>query len=404
MSRFFDLTATATSLGQIFGLLGLALFSVNLILASRLKILDNFFYGLNVVYDYHRQIGALAFSLLLFHPLLLAVSYLQLSLLSAAQFFIPGYDLTITYGIISLSLMIILLGLTFYGALKYQNWKFTHKLMLVAFIFALLHVLYITSDVSRDPLLKVYLLGLGLVGLALGIYQAILSYFINRNLQYKITRVKQLDAGVVEIELEPWGRTMDFTAGQFVFVRFFSKKVRPEIHPFSLASSPDKPEVSLAIKSLGDFTNQLKNLEPGSAVSLEGPYGKFSHRDVANQNQIWIAGGIGITPFLSMIRGLDADDKYKIDFYYCVNNQTEAIFLPELKELARKIPGVAIIPWYSKERGYLTGQRVAEKSLSLKNCDIFLCGPENFMTSLKKQFRRLDVAAKNIHLEKFKFL
>ena len=66
--RFFDFSTGLTSLGQIFGLVGMTLFSLNLILSSRLKILDEFFYGLNIVYGHHRVVGTVAFSLLLFHP------------------------------------------------------------------------------------------------------------------------------------------------------------------------------------------------------------------------------------------------------------------------------------------------------------------------------------------------
>lgn len=144
-----------TSLGQMAGLFGMALYSLNLILASRLKFLDGYFYGLNRVYNYHRAVGSIAFSLLLFHPLFLVFEYSGLSLRSAALFLLPFTgDPAVTYGIISLGLMIILLGLTFYAKIKYQRWKMSHKFMTLVFVFALLHVIFISSDISREMIIK----------------------------------------------------------------------------------------------------------------------------------------------------------------------------------------------------------------------------------------------------------
>ncbi len=74
--RFSDLSSTMTSFGQIFGLVGMSLFSINLILSGRLKFLDKFFHGLDKVYAHHSKIGAVAFSLILFHPLFLVVKFL----------------------------------------------------------------------------------------------------------------------------------------------------------------------------------------------------------------------------------------------------------------------------------------------------------------------------------------
>jgi len=401
-ARFYSFAATMASLGQVCGLVGMAMFSLNLILAGRLKSLDNLFYGLNNVYNYHRQIGAIGFSLLLFHPLFLAVSYLQISVLAAARLLLPIYDTAVTYGIISLLLMIILLGLTFYGSLKYHHWKITHKLMLVAFLFGLFHILSITSDVSGDPWLKTYLVALSLLGLGLGAYRAILSYFLSRPARYRVEALKRRADGITEIIMKPEGRSLNFTAGQFVFVRFNSRSVPAESHPFSVSSAPEQTEISLTIKSLGDFTAQIPGLAIGDLALLEGPFGKFSHQNGRHKSQIWIAGGIGITPFLSMIRGL-RDQHYSIDLYYCVGDEAEAVFLPELKTIAQANPGVRIIPWYSKERGYITGQAISGQS-GLQEKDVFICGPANFMANLKKQLRDLHVATQNIHSEEFKFL
>ncbi|MEI6529333.1 MAG: ferric reductase-like transmembrane domain-containing protein [Candidatus Falkowbacteria bacterium] len=400
--RFFNLVGTLTSLGQIAGILGFALFSINLIISARIKFLERFFYGLNNVYSSHHQIGSIAFSLILFHPLLLLVSYLSVSLKQGMDFLTPFKNIPITYGIFSLLLMVLLMVLTFYVKIKYNRWKFSHKFMVVAFVLALLHAMFISSDISRDYFLRVYLIILAFLGLGAGAYQAFVSKLLNSHVIYNLKHVNILNSQVVELELIPKNRKIKFSPGQFVFIRFLSGSIGSESHPFSISSSNTGDNLQVVIKSLGDFTDKLKNLEPGIPVSIEGPYGKFSHHNIVNKNQVWIAGGVGITPFVSMARSLN-EEGYSIDLYYCVNRAEEAVLLNELKELELN-KKIRLIPWYSSEKGYLSAEKIAELSPGLENKDILLCGPAPFMFGLKKQLVALNIKSKNIHFENFKLL
>lgn len=401
--RFFDLSMLTTSLGQIAGLVGMTLFSLNLILSSRLKILDRYFYGLNVVYSYHRVVGTLAFSLLLFHPLFLVVRYIQLSLRSAAIFFLSVSDLAVVYGKIALFLMIVLIAITFYAKIKYQNWKLSHKFMVLVFVFAVLHTSYISSDISRDLILRFYVLGLAALGLAAGFYHSFLSRLYNHNFNYKIIKIIELNQKSVEIELSPLGRAMNFQPGQFVFVSFLNSRVGPESHPFSMASAPADANLKMAIKSLGDFTGELKNLRPGEIATLEGPFGKFSYKNLIHKDQVWVAGGIGITPFLSMARDLPAED-YKIDLYYCTKDKAEAVLIDELFEISSVKKNFRVMPWYSLDSGRINAQKIMEQSGGLQDKDIMLCGPVPFMISLRKQLIDSQVSGRNIYWEKFNLI
>lgn len=397
--RFVNLSATMTSFGQITGLVGMTLFAISLIMSSRLIIFDRFFYGLPNAYGLHHKIGAISFSLLLFHPLFLVVKYIQFSLRDAALFFLPSQSPAMNFGIFSLILMIVLMVLTFYIKLKYPTWKISHKFMVLVFMFAILHTFLITSDISRDNLLRVYVLGLSLIGLMLSFYQAFLSKYLNKDLKYQVKGLNFLTDNVAEIQLEPKGRALNFMPGQFIFIKFFGSGVSSESHPFSISSSPDKNDLRLVIKSLGDFTSQLKNIKAGDIALIEGPFGNFSHQSINNKNQIWIAGGVGITPFMSMAGSLK--DGYKIDLYYCVKNRAEAVLLDELMN---KNENIKVILWCSDEKSFINAKVVSEISGDLKNKDILLCGPPVFMNSLNKQFKELGVKKNNIHFEQFNFL
>jgi len=401
-TRFVSSTTTLTSLGQITGLVGMAMFALTLILSSRLKFLENYFGGLNKVYIAHHIFGSIAFILLLFHPLILAGKFAQVSARSAALFLLPGSDWSINFGIIALFLMMIFLVLTFFAKLPYQIWKFSHKFLGFAFFFAALHSFFIPSDISRDPILRIYMLALAGVGIIAFTYRAVLTKFFVRYFEYSVEEVKILAENVVEIIMSPKGKRINFTPGQFVFVSFVDNNISAESHPFSISSAVSEKNLRLTIKSLGDYTSQLRNLKAGALAKIEGPFGKFSHQDVKNKNQIWIAGGIGITPFLSMVKSLE-NAEYKIDLYYCVNNEKETIFFEELLKISQQNPNFRVVPFYSEKQGFINAEFIQKISGELNNKEIFLCGPPAMMKNLKEQFLKLKVSRENIHSEEFDF-
>jgi predicted ferric reductase len=175
-----------------------------------------------------------------------------------------------------------------------------------------------------------------------------------------------------------------------------------EWHPFSIASSPDNEKLLLAVKGLGDFTKDLGNLKPGAEAEIEGAYGKFSYTNYKNKNQIWVGGGIGITPFLSMARSLP-DEGYKIDLYYSVRTASEVIDWPMLYNTAISKNGqFRVIPYIGDQQpGHLTADYIESISGSVNDKEIYICGPAPMMTSLRKQFRDKSVPGTSIHTEEF---
>ena len=170
----------------------MAMFSLVMILSARLKFFEKFFNGINEAYVSHHNLGAISFCLLLFHPLLLAINYLSISFSAAALYLLPGQNFAQNLGIYGLFVMIIGLVITFYTKLKYQIWKYTHKFMGVAFIFAFFHVMLIGFDISANFWLRNYLFVLGILAIGAYFYRAILGFILVKNYEYKVKDIVEM--------------------------------------------------------------------------------------------------------------------------------------------------------------------------------------------------------------------
>ncbi len=225
-----------------------------------------------------------------------------------------------------------------------------------------------------------------------------------KNYIYKVVAVNKLTSKIIEVILEPIKEKMSFTAGQFVSVSFKQDGLPKEFHPFSIASSPREGKIRLAIKALGDYTSQLiKELKVGAQAELNGPQGEFIYSLAKYKRQIWIAGGIGITPFISMAEDLVRQrGDYQIDLYYCTRNKAEAVYLNLLLKIEKQLQGkFKVVAFYSEEKGHIDVDYIRQNSGELKQRDIFICSPPRMTEELTNEFLVNGVKEKNIHWEKF---
>jgi predicted ferric reductase len=156
--------------------------------------------------------------------------------------------------------------------------------------------------------------------------------------RYTVARSTGLDRAT-ELVLAPVGQPMSFRPGQFAFIEFHSPDLS-ETHPFSIASSPSSPELRFAVRTAGDWTRRVSTgtgIEEGLAVTVRGPYGRFTPGS-GSAEQVWIAGGIGVTPFLSVLRGAPGDLP-RATLLYAVRSGKEALFLDEIEYAAQQSGG-----------------------------------------------------------------
>lgn len=404
LARFSDFNTSMTSIGQVLGLVGVSMFAVNLILSARLSFFEKYFHGLNDLYIRHSQLGQLALMMLMFHPIFLLAQYSAGTFAGAVAFLLPGRNWAMNFGISALGSMILLIILTLYLRPKYNLWKFTHKFLGFAFFLGALHVWLIQSDISRDMFLRIYILGLSFFGIISFFYRSLLDKFTVPRYRYVIKEVRPLSNDVVQIFMTPVSKVLNFNAGQFGFIQFLDKAVGREVHPYSFSSNPEDSLLSITVKKLGDYTQNISELSEGSIVEIEGPFGIFSHLEAGSKKQIWIGGGIGITPFVSMARSLKIGDGFKIDLYYCVRDEAEAVMMTELEEISKNLNGsLKILEFCSVKKGRISVDSIIENSGELENKDIFICAPPAMINSLKEQFTAKGIKPSHVHSEEFSF-
>ncbi|MFZ6015653.1 MAG: ferric reductase-like transmembrane domain-containing protein [Patescibacteria group bacterium] len=400
--HFSSFDATLANLGQIAGLVGAVLLSLNFILSTRLKSLEKIFKGLNDVYIKHELLGRIAVILLLAHPLLLISKYASWSLNDILGFLLPGKYWDVNYGILALAWMVILIVITLYLRPRYDIWKITHKFMGLALILAGLHIWLIPSHTATYLPLRFYILILIALAIAAYTYKTLLGWLVAPKIKMEVIEVKLLNHNVTEVTLKPKTK-FDFESGQFCFISFDDKNLGRESHPFSFVSAPHESAIRIAIKDLGDYTKLIKQLKPGATAKVEGPFGIFNYKNSRLRQQIWIAGGIGITPFQSMAEDLlkrKAD--YEVDLFYAANDEEDAVYIDRLREISRELKAkFRVHDHFFNEKGFLSADEVNTKATGVKDKDIFICGPPKMMDMMASQLQQLGVEKEMLHMERF---
>ena len=268
------------------------------------------------------------------------------------------------------------------------------------------HIFLVRGNASRDNIFVgyyEYAAAVSIIGLGAFSYSLFLKNRIFKTAVYRVRTIKPYK-NAFEISMVAEHKPLQYKAGQFIFVRFYNRRLPREAHPFSIASETNSPILTIIVKKLGDFTSKLIELREGDKVSIEGPYGKFDYTKAKGKNQVWIAGGIGIVPFLGMAK--DLEDKTidgTISLFYSVADESDFIGYDLLTQLSSANKKFSFIAWNSKTQGYLDAKKIQEISGSVKDKAYFLCGPPGFKDSIIKGLLQLGVKKQSIHEEAFDF-
>lgn len=400
------LTQPLFALAQIVGLVGIVLLALNLLLSARTRLINRWLGGLDKMYLWHRWTGQTAFVLMLAHPLFFLLSALP-NFELIKTYFVWGQYWPYTFGSMALWGFIILIGLTLVSILPYHIWKMTHRFMIVPFWLSAVHAFLAGSDLASLNPLAIWIGSWLVLGSALYIYKVFLYPFIGPRHLYHVREVQQ-HHNIVELVLQPIQQGMMFEPGQFAYLNARSHRVSSESHPFSLASAPGEELLRLAIKTDGDYTATLPQLQPDETVALYGPYGRFG--DVFLQHKqplVWMAGGIGVTPFLSMLAEENRHPHPERDiwFFWTVSKKEEAVYQQQIERIAKKHDHIHFVLHVSSQKGHLNHetlqQAIPEFGKTKSDFHYLICGPRPMMFALSDQLQKEGVPRRRITFEDF---
>jgi predicted ferric reductase len=399
-------------LGKMFGLLAAALVLLQFPLSAKLKFLDRVF-SLHRVLFAHRIIGLFTAIFATLHPMFLYAP--DAKTLGAIR-------LTIWPELVGVVLLIgvwigacLSLWRAFLG-LPYQIWYRFHRLgMFSAVVLVAVHALSMTGFLKQGWPLYALLIAL-IIYVALFIWTKAIKPNLLKRSRYSISKISPAGKDTYAVELSPReGNVFDYAPGQFAFVTFHSESLPVERHPWTISSTPTRlKSLIFAIKCSGDFTAYIGRLKPGDTAEIDGPYGLFSYlasvRD-PNQELVMIAGGVGVTPMLSMLRYMvDIDQMRKATLIWSNKTEADILFQNEIEEMEAKLPNLAVHHVLSAQAGFQgrTGrlnQDMLKELLSNTSykASIFVCGPPPMMDSVCTDLKKIGYSPRTIFTERFSY-
>jgi predicted ferric reductase len=409
-SDFSSLSSVLNLLGRLTGVLGLAFLLLAAGLSARVPGFDQPFGGLTSLWHTHHLLGAASLLLLLAHPILLALAastYGQS--VAIATLFPPLSDRATWSGWLALILMMIFLApsFSFFGAPNYERWKKVHSLAGPAAILALVHTFLFSRTMPMQLDVVIWAL-FALLGVGALAWRFVFSRRVGR-LTHTVAEVHKVANNVVELTLEPRRRQLRYSAGNFVYLTPYDDSLKAghgEEHPYTLSSSPLEPRPRIAIKDLGDASRAIQSIKPGSKVTIEGPYGCFfPPSGKVDEPELWVAGGIGITPFLARMRHLaQLNAGGDVQLIYCVQDEARALYAEELQALADRIPGLVLTRHYFYREGPLNQDFIQRHCPDYDHRQVYICGPQGLNHSVQNVLREAGVARTQIHTEEFELL
>jgi predicted ferric reductase len=394
--------------GSIFGFIGMIMLWWQSVLGFR-KVLGPWIQDVPWLLDIHKKIGMYGTLLIFLHPLFAALRFGFDEFIGVIlPSFGTEYERHIFLGSIALYILAIIWisSAILRSRIKYRPWRYIHYLSFAVVPLVFLHGGSIGHSLGNSDLLMLYW------NIILGSYLALLLFRFAYQIglgkkKYLLESKKQLTDSTFEYTFAPKSvdKQISYYPGAYVHLQL--GKIG-EDHPFTITQFDSSTgNLSFGIKTFGKFTKKIENLEVGSEVLIDGPYGVFTREIYSepDRNSIMIAGGIGITPFINAIKTKDPSSI----FLFYGNEDSEQIAYKKLidEKLNENIVHVissdrdGTIP-ENYEVGYIT-KDILEKHLpkDFENNNFFICGPVPMMKLVEKSLTELGVAKSNIHTEKF---
>ena len=395
------------------GYSGLAMMGLQFGLTARFRFVTAP-WGEDVIYRLHRQISLLAVALVVAHPLILFAARPELLVL-LNSFTAPWRARFAALSTYSLIAMVAMALWRSRWKIRYETWHALHIALAVTAVAAGLAHMVGWSFYLEAPWKRALWIGLTLFWIGLLVYVRLVKPLFLLRRPYRISAVRPERGDSVTLAMIPDRHPgFRFKPGQFGWLTLWGSPFQITSHPFSFSSSAASPDgrVEMTIRNLGDFTSRIASVPQGQRVFLDGPYGAFTADHEFADMLVLIAGGVGITPMMSIIRTFaDNADKRRVLLLYGSRSYDEITFREELEALTGRVH-LKVVHVLQKPDDNWTGERgfidadVLRRYLppSFAAHEYFICGPDVMMDAIERALGALEVPMSRYHSERYSFV
>jgi predicted ferric reductase len=395
-----------TNFSVALGFVGLAMMGLEFALVARFKPVAAPF-GQDALLQFHRQIGYVGLGFVLVH---VAISAKWEALTLSNAITSPAL---VWFGMAAALALIALVVSSVWRRrlrLSYEWWHAAHTVLaVVAVVGALGHVFFVDEYVSS--VWKQVLWGfMSAAFVALLVWVRLIKPRGLRGRPWRLEQVGSERGQTTTLALSPpEGSEFRFDPGQFAWFAFGGSPFSLTQHPFSFSSSAEREEVEIAVKALGDFSSRVHELEPGTTVYVDGPHGVFSMDQDEGPGFGFIAGGVGVTGLVSMLRTMaDRDDVRPAVLVYANREWDGVAFREELERLER-LMNLTVVHVLERppadwdgETGFVTAELLSRHlPRGYRRFQFFICGPDPMMDAAEAALIELGVPAERVHTERF---
>ncbi len=397
------------SIGQLTGLYTALAVMLGLVLVSRAPWLERR-YGMDQMMRAHRLTGFTAAWLMVTHVLASTIGLARdtgISIWDQIVDYVRNYDYLIG-AIIGFGLFGVVIVVSVRAArrrLPYEVWWLIHLATYAAAALAFGHQTAIGADFVLDGWAFAYwvVLWTAVSILVFGFRWIALVWRLARH-RLRIAAVEAESAGVVTLVVEGQGlERMRAQAGQFFLLRVLDRRRWWKAHPFSVSAPPDGRSLRFTVKALGDHTARLQTIAVGTRVAVEGPYGGFLDALPTDRKMLFIASGIGITPFRGLVEDLDRPQD--VTLIYRNPTPDDAVFRADLERLSSEM-GFELLMSYSRVGDGVNPfvpDALLESVPDVCERDVFVIGSPPLVASARRGLRLAGVPSDRIHLESFTY-
>jgi predicted ferric reductase len=394
------------------GFAAISMMGVQFVLTARFKRATGP-YGIDIVYFLHRYLAMLALLFALAHFAIIYLLYQDaagpLNPLEA-----PWYMTSGRAALLLFTVAVITSEWRQQLKLEYGLWRYLHIFLATAgFAAGIAHIVGV-GYYTDTPFKRALWLSMTLSWILLAIWIRVIKPIQQKRRPYRVADVRDEGGDTWTLALEPEGHPglKRFKPGQFAWLTLGSSPFAVREHPFSLSSAPEQlPRIEMTIKELGDFTGSIGKTKPGEVAYLDGPHGIFSYENLpAAPGFVFIVGGVGITPVISMLRSMrERRESRPLWLFYANPSWDEATFSEELDAIAADLD-LSIVhivqeppEGWEGETGYLTEEMLLRylPADHRGTLHYFLCGPPPMLEAAESYLMDLGVPRRQVHVEIF---